>query len=57
MDPMKHNENRGRQEFIDIMLNTGLHTVISKPIIATQTMNSFIDIIFTNCVNYEIYLG
>ena len=28
MDPMKHSENRGMQEFIDIMLNAGLHRYI-----------------------------
>ena len=28
MDPMKHNESRGSQAFIDIMINAGLHPVI-----------------------------
>ena len=45
------------QEFIDIMLNVGLHPVISKPIRITQTTNSLIDNIFTNCINDEICSG
>ena len=48
MDLMKHSENMGMQVFIDIMLNAGLHPVISKPTRITSSTNSFMDNIFTN---------
>ena len=59
MDLMEHNENRGTQEFIDMMLNVGLHTVISKPI-QNKIINKFFDgqyIDNTNCINDDIYSG
>ena len=55
MDLMKHNENRGTHEFIDIMFNVGLHPVISQPTRITSSTNSLIDNIFTNCINDDIY--
>ena len=45
MDLMKHNENRGTQEFIDIMSNVRLLTVISIPTTITSSTNSFVVII------------
>ena len=57
MDLMKHNENRGIQEFMDIMFNVGLHPVISKPTRITSSTNSLIDNIFTNSINDNIYSG
>ena len=57
MDLMKHNDNSGTKKFIHIMFNAGLHPVISKPARITQTTNSLMDNIFTNCINDEIYNG
>ena len=57
MDLMKHNENRGTQEFIDIMFDVGLHPIISKRTRLTSSTNSLIDNIFTNCINDDIYNG
>ena len=57
MDLMKHNGNRGIQEFMDIMFNAGLHPVISKPTRITSSTNSLIDNIFTNSINDNIYSG
>ena len=57
VDLIKHNENKGAQEFIDIMFNVGLHPVISKPTRITSSTNSLIDNIFTNCINDNIYSG
>ena len=48
---------RGTEEIIDIMFKVGLQPVISKPTRITQTTNSLIDNIFTNCINDEIYSG
>ena len=45
------------QEFIDIMLNDGLHPVISKPTTITLSINSLIDNILTNSINVDIYCG
>ena len=49
MDLMKHNENRGTHEFIDIMFYVGLHPVISKPTRITSSTNSLME-------NMNIYI-
>ena len=41
MDPMKHSENRGMHEFIDIMLNAGLHRYIKTN--QNNIINKFIE--------------
>ena len=51
-----HNENRGMQDFIDVMMNAGLHPVISK-LTRITSRNSFIDNIFTNSKNDDVYNG
>lgn len=57
VDLLKHGDDKGIQEFVNIMFNIGLYPIISKPSRITRSTFTLIDNIFTNSFEEGLYSG